>query len=177
MLRHLASITAERALAAGFFGSGLLLGGAHIFEAAGYAPCDLCLDQREVHWAALGVSAAGLSAAFVFHSRIGAIAALCVAALAYMFSAGLAGYHAGVEYGFWPGPATCSGVGSLDIDLQSIQEALRGPAAGPACDEAPWTLFGVSMAGYNMLFSMGLAGIAAAAGRAAIIDERRKAQA
>ncbi|HPE30992.1 MAG TPA: disulfide bond formation protein B, partial [Parvularculaceae bacterium] len=70
--------------------SASLLVGAHIFEAFGYLPCPLCLDQRQAHWVALAVAGAGLGAHFLFRARLAAAAAVGAAAMVYLFSAGLA---------------------------------------------------------------------------------------
>ncbi len=146
----------ERALMAAFAASAALLAGAHLFEkVGGFVPCILCLDQREAHWTALAVAAAGLLAARIFKSRLGAAAAVGAAALVYAVSAGLAFYHTGVEYGFWPGPAICSGgadVGGIDDILGSLDKKTDAPS----CEDAQWRLLGVSMAGYNLLASAGL---------------------
>jgi len=156
MARLLSGISfTERALFAAFAASAALLAGAHLFEkVGGLAPCILCLDQREAHWAALAVAAAGLIAARLFKSKLGAAAAVGAAALVYAVSAGLAFYHTGVEYKFWPGPAICSGGGP--VDLEGVAAALEGAAEAPSCEDAAWRLLGVSMAGYNMLASAGL---------------------
>lgn len=149
----------ERALTLAFVVSAALLAGAHAFENfGGLAPCILCLDQREAHWAALGVAAGGLIASRLFKSRLGAAAAIGAAALVYAVSAGLAFYHTGVEYEFWPGPALCSGgaTGPIEIDIGQISAALDGPVDVPACNEVQWKFLGVSMAGYNLLVSAGL---------------------
>lgn len=160
---------AERALIIGFVASAALLAGAHLFErVGGFAPCVLCLDQREAHWTALGVAAAGLVAARLFRSRLGAAAAVGAAALVYAVSAGLAFYHTGAEYKFWPGPAICAAGGP--VDAGSIAAALDRDAAPPSCVDAPWRLFGVSMAGYNMLASAGLFALTFAA---AVAESRR----
>ena len=145
----------ERALVASFAASAALLVGAHLFEkVGGLAPCILCLDQREAHWAALAVAAAGIIAARFLKSKLGAAAAVGAAALVYAVSAGLAFYHTGVEYRFWPGPAICAAGGP--VDLSSVSAALEGGGGAPSCEDAPWRLMGVSMAGYNMLASAGL---------------------
>jgi len=146
----------ERALGVSFVTSAVLLAGAHLFEhVGGMVPCVLCLDQREAHWTALGVAFAGLIVARVFNSRLGAAAAVGAAALVYAASAGLAFYHTGVEYKFWPGPAICSGGGDI-IDIGSLTMALGQKADAPSCADAPWHMFGISMAGYNLLISAGL---------------------
>ena len=149
----------ERSLGLAFAASALLLAGAHLFEhVGGLLPCILCLDQREAHWTGLAVAAAGLAASRLFKSKLGAAAAVGAASLVYAVSAGLAFYHTGVEYGYWPGPALCAdGVASgQTINLDDLNASLDKPAHGPSCDEAQWRLFGVSMAGYNLLVSAGL---------------------
>lgn len=147
----------ERALAAAFAVSAALLAGAHLFErVGGLLPCILCLDQREAHWTGLAVALAGLLAARVFKSKLGATAAVGAAALVYAVSTGLAFYHTGVEYGYWPGPAICSGGGVDQINLNDLAASLNQPTDAPACDDVPWTFFGISMAGYNLLASAGL---------------------
>ncbi len=158
MRRFISSLSVtERALSASFAASAALLAGAHLFEEiGGLAPCILCLDQREAHWTALAVAAAGLVAARIFKSKIGAAAAVGAAALVYAFSAGLAFYHTGVEYKFWPGPAICAAQ-SGPVNLDDIAAGLGGAVTAPSCEDAPWRdFFGVSMAGYNMLISAGL---------------------
>ncbi|MEM1409381.1 MAG: disulfide bond formation protein B [Pseudomonadota bacterium] len=155
------------ALCVGF--SAALILGAHLFERVGHlAPCALCLDQREAHWAALGTGLATLLAARVARapSRLLA-AALGAVALIYMFSALLAGYHAGVEWSLWPGPATCSA--GQDVSLATGADLLRSLSergSGPACSDAPWRFAGISMAGYNAVISFILATIAAISCRA-----------
>lgn len=146
---------AERVLGSAFLVSAALIIGAHGFEKiGGFVPCILCLDQREAHWAALAVTGAGLVASRIFKSRIGAVAALGAASLVYAFSAGLAFFHTGVEYGFWPGPAQCS-VADL-VDVGAIGDALTQKASAPSCDSVQWVFLGVTMAGYNLLVSAGL---------------------
>ncbi len=146
----------EKALAAAFIASAALLAGAHLFENfGGLVPCILCLDQREAHWTALGVAAAGLIVARVFNAKRGAAAAVGATALVYAVSSGLAFYHTGVEYGFWPGPAICSGGGNI-IDINDLAAALGQAADAPSCEDVQWRFFGISMAGYNLLASAGL---------------------
>ncbi|WP_425410542.1 disulfide bond formation protein B [Hyphococcus sp.] len=148
----------ERALAIAFVTSGALIAGAHLFEkVGGLAPCVLCLDQREAHWTALAVAAAGLILARLFNSQLAAASAVGAAALVYSVSVGLAFFHVGVEYGYWPGPAICAGGGAAN--LSDIVASLDQPASGPSCEDVQWRFFGVSMAGYNMLISAGLFGL------------------
>src|SRR4051812_8724121 len=91
-----------------------MLAAAHAFESfGGYVPCGLCLKQREVYWAALGVAVAGL--VLVRLKRLAPeVLALVLAAI---FATGciLAAYHAGVEWKWWPGPTSCTGVGGTAV--------------------------------------------------------------
>src|SRR5512137_1933399 len=68
----------------------------------GYAPCPLCLMQRYAFYA--GIPLTFLAMALVAeHSRVAALL-FVVVALCYLANSGLAAYHAGVEWHFWPGP-------------------------------------------------------------------------
>ncbi|MGF1544310.1 MAG: disulfide bond formation protein B [Parvularculaceae bacterium] len=147
---------ADRSLGVSAVASAALLAGAHAFEAAGYAPCELCLDQREPHWVAVALATAGLGVSIVARAPRAAAAALGAVALVYAVSAGLAFYHTGVEWGFWPGPSTCGGPAPDAVASADLTAALAAGPSGPSCSDAAWRLFGVSMAGYNMLASLGL---------------------
>jgi disulfide bond formation protein DsbB len=93
----------------------------------------------------------------IFKSKLGAAAAVGAAALVYLVSAGLAFYHTGVEYGYWPGPALCSGGAGLGgIDATDLAASLGEKADAPSCEDVQWRFLGVSMAGYNLLASAGL---------------------
>lgn len=143
-------------------GSAGLLVGAHLFEhVGGLPPCELCLDQREAHWAAAAAGGLTLIVARIGTGQRTLASALGALTLLYIFSAGLAGYHAGVEWGFWPGPATCSSAGPSSLASSAdLLASLSEPADGVACNDAAWRMAGISMAGYNSLISAGLAGIA-----------------
>lgn len=146
----------DQALALTMVTSAALLAGAHIFEFFGYPPCALCLDQREAHWTGLAIATLGVVFGPVLKWRRAAIATAGAAALVYLFSAGLAFFHAGVENHYWPGPVTCSGGGPVDLGDRSLGDLLNEKPTGPSCSEASWRFLGVSMAGYNLLFSAGL---------------------
>ena len=167
----------ERALLAAAAASGALLAGAHLFEkVGGLAPCALCLDQREAHWTALALAVVGIGVGAASRWRRAAIATAAACALVYFVSAGLALYHAGVENHYWPGPATCSGGGPVDIGEGSLADILNQKPDAPSCSEAAWRLLGVSMAGYNLLISAGLFAFCLIAASAATREERRAAR-
>lgn len=143
----------DRTLIAAIGLSGTLLAGAHIFEAIGYPPCELCRDQREAHWVAIGVALLGLGISVFTSLRSAAIAAVGAVAVVYLISTVLAGYHTGVEYYFWPGPTSCASGAPAPLDGLDLGSALSAGPSGPSCAHALWRFLGVSMAGYNMLFS------------------------
>lgn len=148
------------ALLAGAGSAGLLIA-ALGFQAAGYAPCELCILQRWPHVAAVLI--AGL---VWLTGHVRALSALGMAAASV--AAGLALYHLGVEQAWWQGPAHCSG-GVGDIARMSLQDLTARLQAAPVvrCDEVAWRFLGLSMAGWNAAFSAVLAliwGVAARRG-------------
>ncbi|MEM9706598.1 MAG: disulfide bond formation protein B [Pseudomonadota bacterium] len=136
--------------------SAALIIGAHLFERAGFPPCALCLDQREAHWTAMAVATAGVIANMTMGARVAAFACVGALSLVYALSAGLAFYHTGVEFNLWPGPVGCSSVGDDVVSIDRLRAGLTEQPQETSCNEAPWRLFGVSMAGYNLLASAGL---------------------
>jgi disulfide bond formation protein DsbB len=167
----------DQALMLAALASACLLAGAHAFESfGGLAPCALCLDQREAHWTALTIALAGIAISSVLKWRRAAAATVGACALVYLVSTGMAFYHAGVENHYWPGPATCSGGGPVDLGEGSLADILNQRPEGPSCSEAAWRMFGVSMAGYNGLISAGLFALCLAAAALATRDARRIAR-
>ncbi len=133
-----------------------LLGALYAQFVAGLAPCILCLYQR-VPWVIVAILAAvAFQPALPAPWRRGLLG---LAALAFLGNAGLAFFHVGVEQGWWAGTDACgapAGGGSMALSSPSdLRAALSQPqAAGPRCDEPAWDLFGITMAGYNMLISL-----------------------
>ena len=144
--------------------SAALLAIAHAFQAfGGLEPCTLCLQQRDVYWTAMAVAAAALVAART--PARGILRPLFAMLLVGVFATGaaIAARHAGAEWKWWPGPQTCSGSGGA-VDAAALAGLLHGAkVAAPRCDEAAWRFLGLSMAGWNFLVSLGLAGLSALA--------------
>ena len=129
---------------------------AHGFEIIGeMEPCQLCYWQRYPYYAIVVLSAlAVFFAAESPQSRIpNWLIGLC--GLAFLGGAAIAAYHAGVEYKWWAGPEACSSQGLVADTAEAFLEAIKGQEI-VRCDEVPWSLFGISMAGYNFLISLGL---------------------
>ena len=136
-----------------------LLGVAHGFETfGGLAPCHLCLQQREIYWAAVAIGLLGwLAGRFVRGKHVVAIASL-ILAVVFLSEAGLAAYHAGVEWKLWQGPQTCTGASTGVADINAINSLLGGARiTAPRCDVAAWRFAGLSMAGWNVLVALVLA--------------------
>lgn len=131
-------------------GSAAMLAGAFGFQfLGGMAPCALCLLQRWPHAAAALILGAALLTGWRWLAWAGALAALT--------TAGIGLFHAGVEQGWWTYISTCtqgSIAGISATDLLNPQVEIAAPVR---CDEIPWSLFGLSMAGWNALVSTGLA--------------------
>ncbi len=138
--------------------SALMLAIAHAFETfGGYAPCTLCLHQRTVYWAAGAIALAGLALTSRGDLQRFRWAFNIALALTFAIGMGVAIYHSGAEWKWWPGPTTCASSGGR-VDLSALAAISNGTAKikPPACDVAAWRLFGISMAGYNVLISLKL---------------------
>ena len=150
----------------------LLVAIAVILTALGYQylgglePCDLCFLERYAYYAAIPVLFFSLVAVTGGHPGWAA-SGFGLVSLAFLANAGLGTYHAGAEWGFWPGPSTCSG-GLAKLD--SPADLLRGLTTVHVvrCDQASWWFLGVSMAGWNAIFSAGLWITSFVAARAAL---------
>ena len=130
----------------------------------GYLPCPLCLQQRYAYYAAIPALFLALVLVAADNGRIAALL-FGLIALAFLANAGLGIYHAGAEWKFWDGPTTCAAVGQpLSTSAGGLLKSLDKTRV-IRCDEAPWHLFGLSFAGWNVVASvlLALGSIAAAA--------------
>lgn len=146
----------ERWRLAAFLASALMLAIAHGFQTiGGLAPCTLCLRQREVYWTVLGVAAAGMVIVRLPKGERWRGAFNLMLGLIFLSGAGLAAYHAGVEWKWWPGPTACASAGGA-ISTDDLTALLGGATIKPpACDKAAWVFAGLSMAGWNAVISFG----------------------
>jgi len=137
------------------------VGGALGFEhIGGYIPCALCLLQRDPYYYGIPVAVTALASALFGGPAWLTRTLLAIAGIMMLVGAGMGVYHAGVEWGFWEGPATCAttaqgvtqNAGDLLADLNSKH--------GPSCTEASFRFLGLSFAGWNVIASLILAAIA-----------------
>ena len=124
----------------------LLLGGAYISQYGfDLYPCEMCWWQRWPHFAALGLA---LLSTVIAPRKLW----VALAALAIIASGAIGGFHAGVEYGWWEGITGCATTAVAD-GADALDAILNAPMI--RCDTAPWDLFGISLAGWNFLISIG----------------------
>jgi disulfide bond formation protein DsbB len=130
----------------------LILGALGFQYIGGYPPCELCMWQRYPHFGAIAVGLGGgllLTLGALPQHLARPVAVLTLLLIAITGAIGV--YHAGVEWHWWAGPSTCTGAafqlsGKLDLNAHVV-----------SCDHAAWRLFGISMAGYNAIISLGAA--------------------
>ncbi len=141
---------------------GTALGFQHI---GGYLPCKLCLEQRLPYYIGVPVMLLALVAALMKLPGMVTRMLLLAGGLLMIWGLGLAVYHAGVEWAFWPGPADC-GVGIAPAEGNNLLDQLNA-VVPPSCDVAAGRFLGLSFAGWNVIASAILATIALKAAFAA----------
>jgi disulfide bond formation protein DsbB len=125
---------------------GALLGGALASQyVGGLYPCELCWFQRYPHIVALVLAVL----AFALPGRGTQRLFVALAAVAALVSGAIGVFHAGVEYHWWQGFTECTSTMTGPVTLESIMKA---PIV--RCDVAQWTLGGISLAGFNAVFSI-----------------------
>jgi disulfide bond formation protein DsbB len=135
-------------------GSILLLGGAYYFQyVVGLAPCDMCLWQRYPHM--LAILFGSLTIPLLVEPRVALVFALA-AIMALFATAGIGVFHAGVEQHWWQGPQACSGRVPAGLSAEELKNWLLN-ARMVRCDEIPWKMWNISMAGWNAILSGTLA--------------------
>jgi disulfide bond formation protein DsbB len=153
-------LVAQAALAIFAISLATLLGAWFFQFVLGYPPCPLCLQQRIPYYIVIPLALLlALAARGGVSPRLVA-AGLSVILIAVLCGAALGTYHAGVEWHFWPGPTDCSGpLGELNSGGSLLDQL--GSVHVVRCDQAAWRFLGISLAGYNVLISLGMAAIAA----------------
>lgn len=137
---NLVALLVPALLLAGAWGSQLF---------GGLYPCEMCHWQRWPHYVAVVLAAAG----FLLPGARRPLVALAAVAIAVSGVIGV--MHAGVEYHWWDGFTACTS--TVDMAGLDASARLRAILAAPLvrCDQAQWTLGGVSLAGFNAIFSLG----------------------
>ncbi len=138
------------------------IAGAWVFQALGFAPCDLCLEQRYAYYVGVPLAVVALALAASGSNRALTRATFGLLALIFAANVVLAAYHSGVEAHWWKGPTACTGsianakgAGSLLDQLASVKVV--------NCDVVQLRVLGFSLANWNALISGVLAALSARA--------------
>lgn len=128
------------------------LAGAYIAQ-YGFAmkPCILCLYQRVPYFVILALAFPAL-----FLARKAQAILLILCAIAAFSDVGIAAYHVAVEQKLIVQETSCA----EDVAPSNSIEELRAQLMGTphvACDKPQFVFLGISMAGWNLLYSLGLA--------------------
>ena len=136
-------------LAATLGSAALMLGALAFQHIGGMVPCKLCIWQRYPHVVAIVLGALALAVGNA-HARLVIILAGAVSAA---ITAGIGIYHAGVEQGIFEGPTSCTSGSISDLSADDLlSQIMLAPLV--RCDDIPWQLAGISMAGWNAIVSL-----------------------
>jgi disulfide bond formation protein DsbB len=138
------------------------IAGAWMFQALGYAPCDLCLEQRYAYYAGVPLAAIAFASAASGSNRAVTRALFALLALIFAANVVLAVYHSGVEAHLWQGPTACTGSIAGPKSAMSLLDQLAKVRV-VNCDVVQLRIFGLSLANWNVLVSGALALLAARA--------------
>ena len=135
-------------------------------------PCPLCLEQRIAFYFSVPLAVMLLLALQYGASRKVVVVGFLAIAAFMLWNTGLATYHAGIEWKWWPGPAECSGPIDKFGPAQNLLKSLNSISL-IRCDQAAWRFLGLSLAGWNVLVSLGLALTALWGAKAAFAQSKR----
>ena len=130
----------------------LVIATAYAFEyLANLQPCVLCLYQRIPYVIAIGLML--LVTILRKHTQLNLILFIATSSV-FAIGSAIAIFHIGVEQQLWQGTPGCGNF----INTDSVEALRKQLLAQPIvrCDEVTWSLFGISMAGYNFLISSSL---------------------
>jgi disulfide bond formation protein DsbB len=137
---RLIALLLPAALLAGAFGSQLF---------GGLYPCEMCWWQRYAHMVAIVLALI----AFAGRPRSSRSRTfVLLAALAIAVSGAIGVYHAGVEAHIFQGFTTCTALPKAASTAELLQQIVHAPLI--RCDQVQFRFLGISMAGWNAIFSL-----------------------
>jgi disulfide bond formation protein DsbB len=142
-------------------GLATILGAWYFQLVLGLQPCPLCLQQRWPYYLSIPLALLIAAGAWRGISHRLLAAGLGAVVLLLLVGAGLGIYHSGVEWKWWAGPSDCAGAGFTAGSAGTLLQQMQ-TARVVRCDEAAWRFLGLSLAGWNVLITLGLAAIGAA---------------
>lgn len=151
--------TPHRALGTALALAVATIAGAWAFQLFGdLQPCALCLTQRIPYYAGIPVLVLALIAHSWAKTRLMMPALALIAACIFVLGAGYGAYHSGVEWQWWPGPATCAASGGPAAAVGDLLSQLETVRIVP-CDKVQWRFAGLTFANYNVLISLAITGL------------------
>lgn len=134
------------------------IGGARVYEALGYLPCELCYKERIPYYAAFALAPA---AAFAARRGRARLMRILFVALALLFAgdAALSVYHSLVEMKIVAGPSDCSGALSRAASVDDFLAQIKSVKV-VRCDEPNLRVLGLTLANWNVLITAALAVLA-----------------
>ena len=133
--------------------SAAVLSGAFISQYwGGLAPCELCLLQRWPWAVAIIISLIAITVGR--RSTLPWVALLLSAS--FVVGSALALYHVGVEKHWFAGPSACTGAATAADTVETLKARILGHMP-VRCDEPAWSLWGISLAGWNLVASLVMA--------------------
>ena len=122
----------------------------------GFYPCALCFAQRWPYYFAISLAILALSLSRDARAGQTIVFVLIIIALVFLGSTALATYHVGIEQKWWEGIKACgSELRSSGLSLDELRTYLINQPI-VRCDRPAWTLFGISLAGFNIVLSFTL---------------------
>lgn len=116
----------------------------------GAKPCQLCWYQRYYHWALGAVALLGLAFKGKFKPRF----TLMLLALISLIGLGTAVYHTLVQMGVFE--SGCSAKALMATSMADFKAALSGGFVDePSCADKGFTIFGLSLANWNIPVMLG----------------------
>lgn len=121
--------------------------GEHLYN---LKPCMLCYYQRYLFMLILFIGALG----YLMTKERQRIAMIYLSGAFFMINAGVAVYQVLVEKKWVTLPQVCKNTKLATTSFANFKESLISKGTLPPCDQVSWELFGISMAGYNALFTL-----------------------
>ncbi|MGI9461380.1 MAG: disulfide bond formation protein B [Alphaproteobacteria bacterium] len=136
------------------FGLGVLLAVWILQYGFGFQPCPLCYYQRYPWWLMIFLGLLSALSNYIYkrqNSHYGFM--LILGIFVMIFSMMLAGYHAGIEWKLWQGPAHCTAVEMIDPLTKTIDDFFSA-ANVTNCDKPALIFAGLSLSGWNFIASL-----------------------
>lgn len=134
------------------------LGLAYVIQSLGFAPCELCYNERIPYFIGIPLASA---LSIISHNRHPKVlgGGLIFLGILFIGSAALGLYHSGVELKWWSGPSTCTGIRAIAPSAAGLIDAIEASSVVP-CDVPALKVLGLSLSAWNAIVSLSVACVA-----------------